>query len=140
MGFPWSTIIPAIDNESFDYRTGEKAKQVFKDKTQMHWDNLDDSLSVSLQCSLCKRHCKAPWTEWDKPDMWKSQGKAGFVGEWSAHGFADRQYLHVCECKAQYTHDVLRLQKFQRDLKHLRTSSISMQGTILNSTGKETAG
>ena len=58
-----------------------------------------------------------------------------------ARGFADKGFHYTCDgCKLTLTHDVLRTQKFRKDLQQLLLADVPMPGTVLDRNGKDRAG
>lgn len=137
-GFPWDVIIPYIDNESFEWMMNAAARENFESKTRLNWDNLSDVAYTKIQCPSCKRHCKVPWTEWDRPEAWKKSYIRGqdLVGESTARGFADSHFQHRCDCQYTFSHRKMQVQKFRHDFLALCDHDIPMQGTVLDSTGR----
>ncbi len=53
-----------------------------------------------------------------------------------AHGFADKEFHRMCEnCKVLIDHNMLRAQKFRKDLELLLLKDVPMPGTVLDING-----
>ena len=103
--------------------TSDSAKQVFQQSTGLAWDNLDDQPHKILTCPACPHRLHIPWTNWT------CSAKRSIC-------FADHDFEALCSnCGAFINHDVLRAQKFRRDLQLLLTQDVPMPGTVLTLDG-----
>lgn len=60
-GMPWAAVNAAIDTE-FNYSVTEDGRAAFVAATGYNWNNIDDSLTKTLQCSRCPEIIDVPWT------------------------------------------------------------------------------
>lgn len=129
-GFPWNLINSCIDNSTFDYNAGSEAMRAFENITGLAWDNLHDSPNKVITCPKCQK--KVDW-------MWTTQqsfSKTSSEIVPSGVGYADPD-LHVScpTCGTVITHDLLRVQKFRRDVQLLLKDDRPMPGTMLSLEG-----
>ena len=131
-GLPWALINSCIDNNSFEYSTGDEARHVFESKTGYAWDSLDDSPNLDMECPSCSRPVSVPWTTCTADSTWTD--RSGVIGQ----GFSEKQFLARCHfCNILIDHDLLRAQKFRKDVQRLLLKDIPMPGTILSVEGRE---
>ncbi|KAL8728310.1 MAG: hypothetical protein Q9181_005384, partial [Wetmoreana brouardii] len=134
-GLPLAAIDSCINNEDFEYRTGDKARLHFFATTSLPWNSLDDQQQLMLWCPNCARPMHVPWTTLTTEDSWKASASLG-LGE-GGTGFADQYFEYSCGvCHVTINHDVLRAQKFRFDCTLLMDKDLPMPGTILDSKGK----
>lgn len=130
-GLPWAAINSSIGNESLEYIASDKARQSFESKTGFAWDSLHDSPSTIIGCPGCRKEISTLWTSSTAASYYST--KDAKVGT----GFADMNFRVSCpSCAALIEHDVLRGQKFRRDVQELLLKDVPMPGTILSTEGK----
>ncbi|ODQ71841.1 hypothetical protein LIPSTDRAFT_309963 [Lipomyces starkeyi NRRL Y-11557] len=127
-GLPWQLINTCIDNSSFDYVAIDEARSNFEQMTGLAWDNLHDPPAGLVPCP--RGHpIYCPWT-----DAFVGDPKRPFE---QGKGYADRSFTATCEqCNFTTNHEILKLQKFRRDLQALLKDDVPMPGTILSQDGK----
>ncbi|KAK9326097.1 hypothetical protein V1517DRAFT_103502 [Lipomyces orientalis] len=127
-GLPWALINSCIDNSSFDYVATDEARSNFEQMTGFAWDNLHDPSTAKVLCP--RGHwIDCPWTDafLDDPKRPFEQGR----------GYADRSFTATCaQCNFTTNHEILKLQKFRRDLQALLKDDVPMPGTILSLEGR----
>lgn len=129
-GLPWNMINSCIDNSSFDYTPSNEAMRTFENVTGLAWDNLHDGPSKAIACPKCQYKVDCPWTT---PTSYSTS-----TGELVANGngYADQSLYASClSCGHVVTHDLLRIQKFRRDVQLLLKDDRPMPGTILSIEG-----
>lgn len=130
-GLPWVAINSRIDNDSLEYSGSGQAQAFFEAGSGLAWDSLNDPPTARVTCPGCKRKLSCPWTTCDESFF------VGSVGGEVGHGFADQHFEYDCDtCRVTINHDVLRTQKFRKDLQQLLLKDIPMPGTILSLNGK----
>ena len=137
-GLPWATIDPCIDNNTFEYSASEAAMELFEHRTGYKWDSLKDSHNDTIKCPSCREKLYVPRTRWDSQDAWRKSSTlegANLNGELQATGLSDNQFIVRCQCRTIIDHELLRTQKFRRDMQLLRNLDVPMPGTILNDKG-----
>ncbi|KAK9234068.1 hypothetical protein V1525DRAFT_414242 [Lipomyces kononenkoae] len=127
-GLPWAQINDCINNSSFDYVVTDEVKSNFEQITGLAWDNLHDAPSARVLCP--RGHpIDCPWT-----DAVLGDPKRPFE---QGTGYADRSFTATCaQCNLITNHEILKLQKFRRDLQFLLKDDVPMPGTILSLEGK----
>ncbi|MCJ1445055.1 MAG: hypothetical protein MMC23_005560 [Stictis urceolatum] len=128
-GIPWPVINSVIDN-TCDYQPSTTARQVFESQTGHPWDNLKEPPGVSLSCPRCKAKVTAPWTSCVEKNQWLDP-KVAETGV----GFADAGFEARCTCGLTIHHDLLRTQRFRKDLQALLVHQVPMPGTLLSLNG-----
>ena len=129
-GLPWVAINGCIDNETFEYVVSDEARHSFEFQTGYAWDSLHDPPNLSLDCPGCNRSLSVPWTTCTAGLAWID--RSGVIG----HGFAERQFEARCtSCNISIDHDLLRAQKFRKDVQRLLLKDIPMPGTVLTMDG-----
>ena len=129
-GMPWTAVNACIDNNLFEYNAPEVARQEFKGKTGLDWDQLRDSKSKkTLTCQGCGRAAQCVYTE----GAFGLSVKEAFQ---ESRGFADKAFAASCSgCNFQFSHGALRLQKLGKDVDLLMKNDIPMPGTYLGFKG-----
>lgn len=128
-GLPWKTIDDCIDSVTFQYMTTAAAKTNFEEKAGRFWRNVDDQDSKTFTCGKCSRAMSVPWTAGSGYIEKQSEFAAGF-------GFADKDFAARCEdCKTYYNHDVLRVEKFRRDVSLIWEQDCPLPGTVTSVEG-----
>lgn len=136
-GLPWSAINSCIDNDSFAFNVSSKARTRFESRTSYSWDSLEDPLDIAVECPHCAFYEIVPWTKWSSMNAFDTDNSKCLGGEDSATGYADHNFWVLCaSCKTTSNHEVLRAQKFRRDMMALCKDNLPMQGTILDYNGK----
>ncbi|KAK9371419.1 hypothetical protein V1509DRAFT_614627 [Lipomyces kononenkoae] len=127
-GLPWDLINTCIDNSSYDYAVTDEARSKFEQMTGLAWDNLHDPPSARVLCT--KGH--PIYCAWTDPVL--GDPKRPFE---QGRGYADRSFTATCEqCNFVTNHEILKLQKFRRDLLALLKDDVPMPGTILSLEGR----
>ena len=129
-GFPWDAAVNAIDNVSFEYQPTEGSRHRFESWTGRSWNNLDDPSTVSIMCPKCNSSFKAPWTTCDSKQAWPLVDTPGLGA-----GYAEADFAILCGCHLHITHNVLKVQKFRKDLQVLLKDQIPMPGTFMSVNG-----
>jgi hypothetical protein len=131
-GMPWQAVAASIDGNTFEYNPGSAAVEQFELHSGHPWDNLDDSPMASFPCPRCKREIiEAPWTTCASKIHWTPE-QAGRLGT----GMTERYFSSRCkDCQLNITHDILRTQKFAKDMQNLLTKGVPMPGTFLSLNG-----
>ena len=130
-GMPWAVIDPCIDNMTFEYSASDAAVMHFEGRTGHKWNSLSDLPSATLECPSCRRTLHVPWTRWDSQNVWTLETS----GESIATGFSDKDFEAVCECGIVVDHEMLKLQKFRKDIQALRDLDVPMPGTLFGRDG-----
>jgi hypothetical protein len=127
-GLPWNLISACIDNTSFDYNASEEATANFQQMTGLAWDNLHDPPTTRVPCA--KGHLiDCAWTDALLGDPQRPFEKGT--------GYADKDFNAICQqCNFKITHEILKLQKFRRDLQSLLKDDVPLPGTILSQDGR----
>ncbi|KAI9847712.1 MAG: hypothetical protein M1837_001960 [Sclerophora amabilis] len=136
-GMPWEAIDNCIDNSSFDYTPNGEARRQFEKATALAWDNLDDPMEKTVTCPLCQEDATVPWTSCTYANYLEAEvRRVEYFFAVSGTGYADRKFnLHCARCQTSITHEVLRAQKFRRDVELLLSDDLPMPGTILAISG-----
>ena len=130
-GLPWAGINNCIDNNTFKYVASDEARQLFETDTGHSWDSIHDPPNLSLDCPSCNRSLSIPWTTCTSDSAWMN------VSEVNGHGFAERDFRVICgSCDIVIDHELLRAQKFRKDVQRLLLKDIPMPGTVLRIEGK----
>lgn len=130
-GLPWAAINDCIDNSSFEYTASDEARHFFETETGYAWDSLCDPPNLSFDCPRCSRSLSVPWTTCTVGSIWTDP--SGVIGQ----GFSERKFwAHCVSCNLSVDHDLLRAQKFRRDVQRLLLNDVPMPGTILSINGK----
>lgn len=142
-GIPWSAVQNSL-NVSGTYNPGAGAKKALQANVKRHWDNLEDSSKLNIQCpnrsGLKDPHTlSVPWTTrgaWMKggasrgahtPETLVAQGD----------GYADRDFSTRCPRYCQdVTHDALRTTKFNGDMGLASSNNYPMPGSVLSTDGR----
>ncbi|PYI01980.1 hypothetical protein BO78DRAFT_472964 [Aspergillus sclerotiicarbonarius CBS 121057] len=128
-GFPWHVIDACIDNRSLDYNAEQQAKNLFREKTGLPWDNLLDTSDKLLRCPCCGERIFVPWTDGTMSPLLE----ALFQG-WQ--GFADKDFRTTCpRCRFSIDHESLKIAKFRQDIEALLAADLPMPGTYYNLRG-----
>ncbi|KAF7587627.1 hypothetical protein BBP40_006991, partial [Aspergillus hancockii] len=128
-GLPWELIDSCINTQTMEYDAGQTAEARFQQVTGLPWDNLQGASEKSLECPKCEHQMSVPWTD--------AQVSLPLNEAFEhCHGFADKNFEKNCPvCKFSITHDVLRVQKFRKDVKSLLLSELPMPGTFYDLMG-----
>lgn len=127
-GLPWTVLNDAIDGR-FDYRASEGAVANWTQKTGKTWANEDDAMVKVIKCPSCAYSHEIPWTTSGQSEDSKGAKRPGIVGE----GYGDGKLNWQCTiCNTTITHEVLRLAKFQQDVKNLVHHEWPMPGTVIH--------
>lgn len=136
-GFPWKEVNACIDNETFEFRGSKEAIQNFESMTSHSWDSFGEDNTLQMRCPKCANTHTIPWTQWGRGDAWvpsfASPGK--LEGEKVAGGLADSTFSVSVQCGIVFDHELLKTQRFRKDVIALRSRDIPMPGTILNIEG-----
>jgi len=137
-GFPWAEVNACIDNETFEFTGSKDAIQNFEQMTGENWDSLGDDLLYQMRCPKCASTHAVPWTSWGKDSAWitPSGSRGKLAGELESAGLADKTFGVSVPCGIVFDHELLKTQKFRRDIVALRSRNIPLPGTILNIDGK----
>ncbi len=131
-GLPWAAINDCINNDSFEYVASEKARQLFESETGYAWDSLHDPPNITLDCPGCNRSLSVPWTTCSAGSTWTN--RFGVTGQ----GITEKDFVARCaSCNVSSDHDLLRAQKFRKDVQRLLLKDVPMPGTILSIEGKK---
>ncbi|TVY75725.1 Glycine-rich domain-containing protein, partial [Lachnellula suecica] len=129
-GMPWAAVNAAIDT-SFNYNVPDEAKASFVGKTGYNWDNVDDTLTKSLNCPRCSQMLEIPWTTCGLNEKQSRQELEDMNGT----GYGDRDFSHMCHrCGGGVDHDLLRVAKFKKETENLILKDWPLGGTILSPT------
>lgn len=128
---PWQAIVEAIDNHDFSWNASETTQKAFTSGTGLAWNHLDGEPSASIECSRCKRINKTELTTTVDQQFWTTPGKVGEGGT----GYADTGFGTSCSCGLTINHEVLRAQRFRKDLQKLLVHQVPMPGTLLSLDG-----
>jgi len=129
-GLPWNVINACIDNSTFDYTLSDEAMRAFEGITGLAWDNLHDGPDKVITCPKCQMKVDWLWTTLQSYSTNSSEMDVYGVG------YADRDFSVLCSsCGITITHDLLRVQKFRRDVQLLLKDDHPMPGTILSIEG-----
>lgn len=134
-GLPWAAIDPCINNDTFEYSASEAAMERFEDRTGCKWDSLNDPPNATIECPSCRQRMYVPWTRWDSQEAWRESSPVQLNGELHATGLSDNHFKVHCQCGIIIDHELLRTQKFRRDMQALRNLDVPMPGTILSDKG-----
>ena len=140
-GLPWAIINACIENEAFEYDPGTDSRELFESRTNFRWDSLEDPTDVVVECPKCQSKYAVSWTKWDQSDAWNMTSKGTQYGEDSRSGYADKAFYFKCtsaSCSyknAAISHEILRAQKFRKDMMAAKDQDIPMQGTVLDDKG-----
>ena len=131
-GMPWQAINACINNETFEFTPSGAARQLFESTTGLAWDCLDGSAVMESKCPKCDNEVQLPWTTCNRKDSWVGS-KAGEDGA----GYADSSFRYYCiSCQCRIDYDLLKTQKFRKDLLLLLMHNVPMPGTVLSLNGK----
>ncbi|KAI4284227.1 MAG: hypothetical protein L6R38_001558 [Xanthoria sp. 2 TBL-2021] len=131
-GLPLPIISQCINNETFEYRTSEKAPDHFRRTTGLRWDSFDDDQQPILNCPKCAQAKQVVWTTLTTADFWREPNYRD-----RGSGLADPEFAMSCDrCFTTSTHEALRVRKFQKDRKALLEKDLPMPGTYLNTKGR----
>ncbi|KAL6714165.1 hypothetical protein ACLMJK_008659 [Lecanora helva] len=137
-GLPWEAISASIDNDNFEFVASDAAVRYFEGATGCAWDSLTDPPEAKVCCPRCSEIRYVPWTHWNSPAAWTSEsylGKSKLKGEVAAFGLADKYFSFQCPCGTVLDHELLKVQKFRRDMQALCEDDIPMPGTLLGVNG-----
>ena len=130
--FPWAAINDCIDNITMEYSPSSAAVENFTDATQMAWDSLDDNTKPVTTCPRCNQEIVCEWTSLS--GCKKIDGNEYKEG---GCGFADNRFKVQCQgCQFLVTHEVLRAQRFRKDVQRLLEDDVPMPGTVITSIGR----
>lgn len=132
-GMPWEVINSSVDNETFQYNPTPAAVKEFECKTKRPRNSLDEQPVHRLSCPRCQHEVVLLYTSCDNKACWSNINP----GE-SGSGYADSKFQTHCpntECLFHIDHQVLRLQKFRKDMQLLMMNDVPMPGTILTVDG-----
>lgn len=138
-GLPWEAINSCINNDTFQFTPSDRAISGFEKGTQFSWDSLHDSCDTKVLCPMCSHFSSVPWTKWNTKSAWVTEayeGKQRYRGEAIGCGFADKNFSFQCPCGTVLDHELLRTQKFRKDIEALCFSDAPMPGTLLSIDGK----
>ena len=128
-GMPWALVDKCINSTTFEYSATESARTDFESSTGVSWDNLNDPHVRAFDCVQCRNTVTGPITE---PILGHDIDSVFGAGQ----GFADKSFSLQCPtCQFTFTHDVLRMLKFRKDVEALLKYNIPMPGTIFSSKG-----
>ena len=128
-GLPWLIVNHAI-NDRFEYTVSEATVANWTQKTGKAWANENDAMVKVTKCPACTYSHELPWTTSGQAEDSKGVRRPGIVGE----GFGDGRLNWQCTiCNITINHDVLRLAKFQRDVRNLINNDWPMPGTVIHS-------
>ena len=130
-GLPLAAINACINNESFEFTASPQARNDFESKTGLAWDSLFDAPEHVLPCPQCRATVTCLWTDLTNDRPWNGN----HPGEHGS-GFTDKNFVAKCpSCGLYVNHDVLRAQKFRKDVGQLMSHDTPMPGTILSIDG-----
>lgn len=132
-GMPWEAVAEAIDNETFEYSPTEAAEDHFTKRAGgFAWKNVHDSPFAAIACPICQQSFPAPWTTYDDKTLW--EGPEVTEG---GTGYADKDFEIRCvSCGFLIQHEILRVQKFRKDVEERMIRTVPMPGTFLNNKGQ----
>ncbi|KAL8790019.1 MAG: hypothetical protein Q9195_006568 [Heterodermia aff. obscurata] len=132
--FPWAAIDKCIDNITMEYHPSSTAVQGFTNATHLAWDSLEDVTEAVTSCPRCDRDVLCEWTSLSGS---KKLNGNEYKGE--GCGFADNHFKVQCQgCQFLISHEVMRAQRFRKDVQRLLEDDVPMPGTIIDSDGRET--
>ncbi|KZF24514.1 hypothetical protein L228DRAFT_245470 [Xylona heveae TC161] len=138
-GMPWEAVDSCIDSTSFTYTPSNAAIELFASRTSLAWDNLQDGPTKVFACPKCSTQVACLWTSWDRIRRPEDDPREDLTARFDTEalaGFAERSFTSTCpSCRLIFSHDILRLRKFGRDLQLLLRENIVMPGTILSRSG-----
>ena len=130
---PWLAIGASIDNKTFLYEPGERARRSFEARTGLAWVDLGNSLDMTQACPRCYREIRFVLTTCNhEKDWWTDQPNPPW------EGFADKEFKARCsECDLVVDHEMLRALRFRKDIIALQQNDVPMAGTTLDAEGKQ---
>ncbi|KAH0556845.1 hypothetical protein GP486_005363, partial [Trichoglossum hirsutum] len=132
-GIPWAVIAPLIDGSSFTYGPPSQAVSLFESQTRLAWDNLNDPSKKEIVCPICRTRVDVPWTTCTDGKVTSDVGSYFAAGT----GYAESDFRFPCPgCGLTLRHELLRVQKFKKDVQQLLINNRPMPGTVLSVTGK----
>lgn len=135
-GLPWAAIDSCINNETFEFAPSSEAVKNFENYTGFSWDSRLDPSEAQIKCPNCNKFHAVPWTKWDSNSSWqKATYGDSLTGELEATGFADKSFSFLSPCGTMINHELLRMQKFRKDMEALRFDDVPMPGTLLDLKG-----
>ncbi len=136
-GLPWAAINSCINNETFDFHPSEKAVRYYENGTGSSWDSCLDPSNAQIKCPNCNKFRTTPWTMWNSESSWQMATYGdNLKGEIEATGIADKNFSFSCPCGTVINHELLKTQKFRKDMEALRFDDIPMPGTLLDIKGE----
>ena len=136
-GLPWAAVNSCIDNDTFEFNPGLVAVTNFETGTGYSWACMDESATTQVKCPVCKGKILVPLTSCNaKPFCHLDGSYSGFKGLDTGCGFADRDFVFNCDCGFVMKHEVLKTQKFRRDMDALVSADVPMPGTLLSLEGE----
>ena len=117
-----------------EYHPPSTAVENFTNATHLAWDSLDDNTKAVIICPRCNRDLLSEWTSLSGSKKLNSNELKG-----GGCGFTDNQFKVQCkECQFLVTHEVLRAQRFRKDVQRLLEDDVPMPGTVIKSDGTTT--
>lgn len=138
-GLPWAAIDSCINNETFQFTPTAAAIMNFERGTGYPWNSLDETSAARVGCPMCNQVHFVPLTRWDSKSAWETTrygSNSVLKGELTGNGFADKGFHFRGPCGIVIDHELLKTQKFRRDIEALRFNEIPMPKTLLNHDGK----
>jgi len=127
-GFPWAAV-ESCTTDDLDFTPPPDAVDLFESQTGKKWNSQNEKDYKSIPCLCCGSPCHIPWTTAKQPGDFERPFEDGV-------GFADGNFRFQCShCSFCLTHEILKLEKFRRDVKELVKSDIPMPGTVLPASG-----
>ncbi|KAA8909518.1 hypothetical protein TRICI_004469 [Trichomonascus ciferrii] len=126
-GMPWDLVHHALGADH-QYYPSPGAVAFFEANVGRKWDNVDDPLTKKLECVRCGCLIKVPWFNIQLSDS-SGGGLRARHDEMSYGHWGMR--VRCGNCRVLYTHDVLRVLKFQRDLEHFFERGLALPGCVL---------
>ena len=128
---PWSAINASIDNETFEYQPSQQSHDYFEAQTGLLWVNPSDLQDPMIECPRCDKAFSVPWTDCHHTSDWSIDQP-----EPLGTGFADKNFETSCtKCGLIIDHEMLKVQKFRKDIGAFHENNVPMAGTSLNSQG-----
>lgn len=136
-GMPWKAVDAVIDNETFAYRPSENAQKAFEAATNSPWNNLDEPPCMVVRCPTCRTQLDVPWTTCDSADYF-AEPSSRYMRSLEGQGYADAEFVKICACSSKINHELLRAEKFTRDVQKLMAANNPMPGGFLSLNGATT--
>ena len=124
-------IDASVNNETFDYQPGEQARLFFEARTGLSWTDTSEPLAPVIKCPKCSEELNISLTRCHYNMNWLVDQTVS-----TGTGLADKDFGTRClKCYLRIDHELLRAQKFRKDIMALNEEDIPMAGTGLSAEG-----